>query len=165
MAENLTNITQEINLYASTEVTNDIIILDNLPKHNIYVSPTLEIDITDIQQIGNQVVVEVTNILSNNTIEIVSDPTPSGITITDIGVQGLSGARGLQGIGLEYSWSDTKLGIKTEVEASFNYVELKGDKGEPLTYNDLTPIQKEELLGGVGATSTNYTNIFYASLL
>lgn len=165
MSENLTNITQEVSLYTSEEIVNDVIIAESLPKHHVYISPTLEIDITDIQQIGNQVVVEITNVLSSNSIEIISAPIPSEISITDIGVQGISGARGLQGIGLEYSWSDTKLGIKKDIEASFNYVELKGDKGEPLTYNDLTPTQKEELLGGVGNTSTNYTNIFYASLL
>lgn len=41
----------------------------------------------------------------------------------------------------------------------------KGDIGEPLKFEDLTEMQKLQLRGDVGNTSTNYANVFYNSLL
>ena len=35
------------------------------------------------------------------------------------------------GMGLEYNWLGTSLGIKREDEVNYEYVDLKGDKGEP----------------------------------
>lgn len=37
---------------------------------------------------------------------------------------------GADGVGLEYNWDNTSLGIKREDEDNFTYVDLKGDKGD-----------------------------------
>lgn len=87
------------------------------------------------------------------------------LTFTDVGLQGMPGARGQRGVGIEYVWQDTKLGIKTEEEDSYNFVELKGNTGNNLVFEDLTEQQKLELRGDVGSTSVNYANLFYDSLL
>lgn len=87
------------------------------------------------------------------------------LTFTDVGLQGMPGARGQRGVGIEYVWQDTKLGIKTEEETSYNFVELKGNTGNNLVFEDLTEQQKLELRGDVGSTSVNYANLFYDSLL
>ena len=38
---------------------------------------------------------------------------------------------GIDGVGLNYIWNGTSLGVKREDEQSYNYVNLKGDRGEP----------------------------------
>ena len=43
------------------------------------------------------------------------------VTIVGAGEQGKKGERG---IGLQYEWAGTKLGIKTEAESDFEYVDL-----------------------------------------
>lgn len=40
------------------------------------------------------------------------------------------GVPGKDGVGLDYNWEGTELGVKKENESTFNYVNLKGDKGE-----------------------------------
>ena len=37
----------------------------------------------------------------------------------------------LDGVGLNYNWSGTSLGIKRKDESNYQYVDLKGEKGEP----------------------------------
>lgn len=66
-------------------------------------------------------------------------PTEVAITFTDIGAQGFPGAQGPQG--------------------------PTGPIGAPLTFDALSEVQKLELRGDVGDTSTNYTNIFNSVLL
>ena len=73
-------------------------------------------------------------------------------------------------ITLEQSTANINL---TQEEIDITFVELgvqgpkgpKGPKGEPLEFELLTEQQKLELRGDVGNTSTNYTNLFYSSLL
>lgn len=45
------------------------------------------------------------------------------------GGEGGTGVPGSDGVGIEYNWVDTKLGIKREDEEQFQYVDLKGDIG------------------------------------
>lgn len=40
------------------------------------------------------------------------------------------GVPGKDGVGLDYTWQGTELGVKKEDEPTFNYVNLKGDKGD-----------------------------------
>ena len=42
---------------------------------------------------------------------------------------GIKGDKGDAGIGLEFDWDDTKLGVKREDETDYQYVDLKGDVG------------------------------------
>lgn len=51
------------------------------------------------------------------------DGTTKIATITD-------GTDGIDGIGLDYDWDNTSLGIKRENEEEYEYVDLKGEKGD-----------------------------------
>ena len=46
------------------------------------------------------------------------------------GPQGPQGIQGPDGPGFEYNWVNTELGVRTEGEAEFTYVDLQGPKGE-----------------------------------
>jgi hypothetical protein len=46
------------------------------------------------------------------------------------GEQGEKGDTGATGESLQYNWSGTSLGVKTESESSYSYTNLKGDKGD-----------------------------------
>lgn len=48
----------------------------------------------------------------------------------DKGESGAIGPQGIPGVSLNYNWSGTKLGIKREGESIYQYVELKGEKGD-----------------------------------
>ena len=48
----------------------------------------------------------------------------------DQGPQGEQGPKGDTGIGLQYNWQGTQLGIKREDEEQYSYVDLKGPKGD-----------------------------------
>lgn len=54
-------------------------------------------------------------------------PGPKGDSIT--GPVGPQGKKGEQGIGLEFNWDGTKLGIKRTVDDEYTYVDLKGSTG------------------------------------
>lgn len=54
-------------------------------------------------------------------------PGPKGDSIT--GPVGPQGKKGEQGIGLEFNWDGTKLGIKRTVDDEYTYVDLKGTTG------------------------------------
>ena len=54
-------------------------------------------------------------------------PGPKGDSVT--GPVGPQGKRGEQGIGLEFNWDGTKLGIKRTVDDEYTYVDLKGTTG------------------------------------
>ena len=143
----------------------DIIITDT-PSNNLSIS-------NDIQSV---------QIITNET---------SNIIFTDIGNQGIVGAKGDKfvfsdftneqieslkvkgdkgntGDSLMFLWNSTSLGIKLDSEINYNFIDLKGSKGDTgnnLVFEDLTEDQKNELRGDVGSTSTNLVNMFYDSLL
>lgn len=54
-------------------------------------------------------------------------PGPKGDSVT--GPVGPQGKRGEQGIGLEFNWDGTKLGIKRTIDDEYTYVDLKGTTG------------------------------------
>lgn len=54
-------------------------------------------------------------------------PGPKGDSIT--GPVGPQGKRGEQGIGLEFNWDGTKLGVKRTIDDEYTYVDLKGSTG------------------------------------
>ncbi len=74
----------------------------------------------------------------------------------DIGPVGPPGPKGEKGLDGNVAFES----LTPEQE-----LQLKGPKGEPLEFELLTEQQKLELRGDVGDTSTNYTNLFYSSLL
>lgn len=108
--------------------------------------------------------VSVVEIDSGYQINIVPNIEQS-INITDVALQGLKGSKGDQGDSIQFTWSSTQLGIKTDKQTNYVFTDLKGDKGDVLEFDALTEQQKEQLRGDVGSTSTNLVNIFYDSLL
>lgn len=57
-------------------------------------------------------------------------PGPKGEKGDDgVGLMGPQGRPGLQGIGLDFNWDGTKLGIKRTTDEEYTYVDLKGDTG------------------------------------
>ena len=109
-----------------------------------------------------------TNLCVNTELVNIVSAETTNITFTDIGNQGIVGARGSS---IQYVWSDTRLGIKNTDEINYVFSDLKGpkgpkgDTGNNLNFSNLTDEQKLELRGDVGNTTTNYVNIFYENLL
>ena len=69
-------------------------------------------------------------------VDVNKEETTTTITITKQDrttkeVEVDDGVDGEDGVSLEYNWVGTSLGIKREDEQNYNYVNLKGDKGEP----------------------------------
>ncbi len=52
------------------------------------------------------------------------------VPVVEGGTQGEPGTPGEDGIGLEYIWNDTQLGVKREDETIYQYVNLVGPKGD-----------------------------------
>lgn len=121
----------------------------------------INVESSNIEVIANPDV-SINTLQPNETILTILESNATELTFTDVGVQGMKGA---QGFGLNYTWSDTNLGVKREDENVFAYQNLKGATGDSLEFEDLTEQQKQELRGDVGDTSTNYTNVFLNSLL
>lgn len=75
---------------------------------------------------------------SNLDIDVNKEDNVATITLTDKEGQtkeveildGENGENGQDGIGLEYDWDGTLLGIKKQNEQNYKYVDLKGDKGD-----------------------------------
>ena len=65
----------------------------------------------------------------------------------DKGEQGLKGDTGDKGDSIEYDWDGTQLGVKTENEPAFNYVDLKGEKGDTGSISNLNAENIETALG------------------
>lgn len=88
--------------------------------------------------------------------------------VESLKVKGDKGDKGNTGDSLMFLWNSTSLGIKLDSEINYNFIDLKGSKGDTgnnLVFEDLTEDQKNELRGDVGSTSTNLVNMFYDSLL
>lgn len=63
------------------------------------------------------------------------------------GDKGLKGDTGDKGDSIEYDWDGTQLGTRTENEPAFNYVDLKGEKGDAGSIDNLDIIDIEDALG------------------
>lgn len=67
-----------------------------------------------------------------NNIDIDGEKSGEIVTITITKKDGTQETLQLEdGMGLNYNWSGTYLGIKREDETNYQYVDLKGEKGEP----------------------------------
>ena len=64
----------------------------------------------------------------NRTIEVVGG-LPQGSTVVFDYVEYTNTVIGLEGVGVEYQWNGTQLGIKREDEVNYQYQDLKGEKG------------------------------------
>ena len=77
----------------------------------------------------------------------------------------LDGDDGQDGVGLQYNWSGTSLGVKREDEQNYDYVNLKGDTGEPgaiklLIVNSLPLTGEEGTLYFVPKQDTETSDIY-----
>ena len=84
---------------------------EGLNELAIAVQGAENIDI-DASKSGNVATITITN----------QEGTTKEVEITD-------GSDGIDGVGLDYNWSGTSLGIKKENEQEYQYVNLKGDTG------------------------------------
>lgn len=91
----------------------------------------------------------------------------------EIGPQGeigMTGPQGEQGVGLQFNWSGTQLGVKREDAPSYTYKELKGEKGEkgdPGEDSEATAADRAAISDMLSGVSTYFTagSIDYGSLL
>lgn len=96
---------------------------------------------------------------TKTTVEITKkDGTTKSVEIND-------GENGADGISLEYNWSGTNLGIKREDEQNYQYVNLKGDKGDAGSIkieivNELPQIGDEETIYLVPYQEAETGNIY-----
>lgn len=67
--------------------------------------------------------------IDNRTIEVVGG-LPEGSTVVFDYVEYTNTVIGLEGVGIEYQWNGTQLGIKREDEVNYQYQDLKGEKGD-----------------------------------
>ena len=88
-----------------------------------------------------------------------------GSTKSEDILDGEDGTDGENGIGLQYDWSGTSLGVKREDEALFTYVNLEGKKGDPgainlLIVNELPLVGSEDTLYFVPKTDTEESDMY-----
>ena len=131
------NITQT--LYDIIELVKSAI--DNLEELDTVVSNAQSI-IDNTKYIGEYD--ELLSYKKNNTVSLngysylafqdvpvgVSPPTPPTISNDYWGMVSAKGDKGNIGVGLDYNWNNTQLGIKREDEAEYQYTDLKGEKGD-----------------------------------
>lgn len=86
----------------------------------------------------------------------------------NVELNGGSGGYGVDGIGLNYEWRGTELGIKREDETDFEFVDLKGDKGDKGSSGsgtggvDLTYILGKNIYSSEMNIAGKYINSTYA---
>lgn len=119
-------------------------------KLNLIDEALAEVDNLDIDanKVGKITTVEITR----------KDGTTKSVEIND-------GENGADGISLEYNWSGTNLGIKREDEQNYQYVNLKGDKGDAGSIkieivNELPQIGDEETIYLVPYQEAETGNIY-----
>lgn len=80
-----------------------------------------------------QVIQEMETKVDNLDIDATKEDKKTTITITkkDGTTKNVEVDDGADGVSLEYNWSGTNLGIKREDEENYQYVNLKGERGEP----------------------------------
>ena len=73
-----------------------------------------------------------------------------------VGPQGPPGEKGEDGVSVKHAWKNTVLYINSASGTSS--ADLKGEKGDPFTYEDFTEEQLESLRGPAGAAGTTDFN-------
>lgn len=71
------------------------------------------------------------------------------------GPKGDTGPEGPQGKSLEFTWNGTKLGVRVEGEAEYQFVDLQGPEGPPGRDGSDAEVTKENVLNAIGYTPVN----------
>lgn len=88
---------------------------------------------------------ELEGVLENASLEV-------NVTITETGPRGLQGEQGPKGetgdpgVSLQYEWKGSRLGIKTETESDFEYVDLVAASGDMAYIHHQTSASREWLV-------------------
>lgn len=82
-----------------------------------------------------------------NQVTDIQNKLDNGDFVGEKGEQGIQGLTGDKGDSIEYDWNGTQLGVKTENEPTFNYVDLKGEKGDAGSIDNLDITDIEDALG------------------
>lgn len=106
--------------------------------------------------------IDISKVENKTTITITKQ---DGSTKSEDILDGEDGTDGENGIGLQYDWSGTSLGVKREDEALFTYVNLEGKKGDPgainlLIVNELPLVGSEDTLYFVPKTDTEESDMY-----
>ena len=83
---------------------------------------------------------ELIGVLEDNSFNVV-------VQITETGPRGPQGPQGIDGKSLEFHWNGTQLGIRKEGETTYQYVDLKGEKGD--VGDNIIPVASSTILGGI----------------
>ena len=114
--------------------------------------------ITRAEKLG----IDISKVENKTTVTITKQ---DGSTKSEDILDGEDGTDGENGIGLQYDWSGTSLGVKREDEALFTYVNLEGKKGDPgainlLIVNELPLVGSEDTLYFVPKTDTEESDMY-----
>lgn len=122
----------------------------------------LEVDNLDIdsEKVGNTATITITKKDGTTKETTISDGV-NGVDGRD-GRDGIDGTNGSDGVGLDYDWNGTSLGIKREDESEYDYVNLKGEQGSQgetgTAGNGISNIQKTSTSGLIDTYTITYTN-------
>ena len=89
---------------------------------------------------------ELKGVLEDNSFNVI-------VQITETGPRGPQGPKGEQGEqgppgkSLEFHWNGTQLGVRVEGQTDYQYVDLKGEKGDAGDY--VLPVASSTILGGI----------------
>lgn len=74
-------------------------------------------------------------------------------------LKGEKGDKGDTGIGLNFLWQGTSLGVKLETDIEYIFVDLRGPQGPPGGIDNLTSQHIEDALGYIPANETDLENL------
>ena len=119
-------------------------------------------DITTAIENAERLDVDVSKVGNKTTVTITKQ---DGSTDSEDILDGEDGTDGENGIGLQYDWLGTSLGVKREDEALFTYVNLEGKKGDPgainlLIVNELPLVGSEDTLYFVPKEDTEESDMY-----
>ena len=83
---------------------------------------------------------ELKGVIEDNSFNVI-------VQITESGPKGDKGDKGDPGKSLEFTWNGTQLGVRVEGDATYQYVNLKGDKGDDGSIDNLTKMHVTDALG------------------
>jgi len=142
--------------------------LKDNPMNSEEVTPTDKEQMEQLLQEGLDDIAEAVQNAENLDIDVTKENKTTTVTITkqDGTTKSENVNDGEDGVGLQYNWNGTNLGVKREDEANYNYVNLKGDTGEPgqikmLVVNELPTVGEPSTLYFVPKEDAETSDLYY----